>query len=121
MYRNSVTASLVLTLALAASVWANCAAELAISPMACCLAAHPDCGPADSPDACCKAEQQTRHDSVAARSERPGDGGVTAPCVLTVPPGMAAVARLFALPESADLLQAASPPPKYLPDSVLRV
>lgn len=114
-------ASLVLTFALAASVWANCAAELVISPMACCLAAHPDCGSIDPSDACCKAEQQTRHNSIAARSERPDDGTVGVPCVLTGPPGMVAIALPSDAPQSSDACEATSSPPKYLLDLVLRV
>ena len=114
-------ASLVLTFALAASVWANCAAELVISPMQCCQAAHPDCGPADSADACCKAEQQTRHDSIAARSERPDDGTLGAPCVLVVPPGMVAIAQPCGAPSSVNVYETAPSPPQYLLDSVLRV
>lgn len=121
MRRNSVTGSLVLTLALASSVWASCAAELMISPMACCLAAQPDCGAADPSDACCKAEQQARHDSIAARSERPDAGHVSSPGVLAAPPGMGAIAQPLTAPASFDVFETASSPPKYLLDSVLRV
>ena len=121
MWRNSVMASFVLTLALAASVWANCAADLVISPMACCLAAHPDCGAADPSDACCKAEQQARHDSIGTRSERPDDGSVSAPCVLAGPSGMVAIAQPSGALPSFDVYEAVSSPSTYLLDLVLRV
>lgn len=121
MRRKSVIASLMLTLALAASVWTNCAAEMVISPMACCLAARQDCGPADSSEACCKAEQQIRHASIAARSERPDDGPLSVQGVLSVLPGLVAISPTLTVLPSYGILEAASSPPKYLVDSVLRV
>jgi hypothetical protein len=120
MRRNSIIASVVLTMALAASVWANCAAEAVVSAMACCATAQQECGPADLANACCGAEQSIRHNSVAGRVERPADGTLTGPSVLALRPGLAA-SQIFGVRPPHDISEQASSPRIYLLDSVLRV